>query len=165
MPTRASTLFLFVVAIPLFLVLLADLHINPAFVNDDFYGFGKFWQLYFMAYVLLPFALFWYFLGLVPGVLLVQAIFGLHVLFFGLYILMNNEKKPDPRNEFWTAAYVGSYFLAYVLVPFLLAWHVFGLYTGAALTLALLGLSALWNAILFTSPRRKLEAGGVTRWG
>ena len=150
MPTRASSIFLFFVAIPLFLVLLADVYINPAFVKNDMYGLGKALRVYFMVYVLLPFALLWYYLGLVPGLLSVPAIFGLQLLWMGVMMIT----KPDSSRA-RVASSVASYFIAFMLVPFIVAWSVFGLSAGAAVTLALLGLSALYNAILYTSPRRK----------
>ena len=149
MPTRASSIFLFFVAIPLFIVLLADLYLNPEFVKKDDHGWGRVFRVYFLVYILAPFALLWYFVGLLPGLLSVPAIVALHLLYFWIFLLLVKDKEDN------NASWIASYFLAYMLVPFLWASYDFGLSAGAALTLALWGLSALWNAIMYTSPRYK----------
>ena len=111
--------------------------------REDRQGFGRLLRAYLLTYCLLPLVLGWYFLGPVAGICIPVAIFGFHVLMWLSYSTIFAVTSSNA-----TADYAG-YSLSYVLVPFLSAWSVFGPLTGAALTLALSGLNALFYAVLF----------------
>lgn len=114
---------------------------NPKFQRYDFDGKAKYRQLYFMVYLLLPFALFWYLLGLAPGASLVLANVGLQLIWYELY------KRPGDHS-LWKDL------LAFVLIPIVLTvllGYVFGLLTGVAFPLAFVALNFIGGAIYYTT--------------